>query len=293
MLNNSLKKEILSLKKNIAKYIMFYRHSYEAKKYLSTTINIQNKSIVNLKHLCVDRQILILVPHADDELLGNYNLLIDKGVNKTLLYFQYTGCNPSMKQTRRLEFLNLANKYNLSVIVSEQDSGFEALKRLLANNTYEYILVPSYMDWHDEHRAVAMSLFSVLKGSQINSHILLYHISVPHPISCITHYFPMKRSDSLHKYKMFRELYPSQNVNTIRFHLQEVLSARLFSIDCYSMETYIGMTAEEYIPFINRLLENYSEAFFNDWKLYYNNIYIINKKLDEFYLANKNLLCLV
>jgi hypothetical protein len=176
------------------------------------------------------KNLLILIPHSDDELIGCYQLISKNKENVKCYYLGFTGTNPiaENKITRLDELKKLSEILNFDLIISEGNYVAE-LNSIFASFKPEIIGVPSIIDWHRDHLQTNMLLQEVLNVNKINYKILQYQLSVPMPEESITHYNLMTRQEQKSKWNLFRTVYRSQrNIPVFRFILHEKLAGRFF-----------------------------------------------------------------
>lgn len=267
---------ILKIKIYIAKLISVIRYFLQA---IQCTLFLRVKSKNNLSNcdFLVGKKILILIPHADDELIGCYSILSDPIYDVDLLYFEMTGGFPDMADIRMQELENCAKYFNRRLFLFES---FLTQRY----STYDVILTPSFIDWHPEHRMVANFIYDIITESIYSNSILVYNVSVPHAINSINIVSELSKKSSVEKYRQLKVLYPSQsNLPLLRFKIQEIIDAIKLNTNYFGCESYIYFQNKSYIDFIDRQKNN--EKKINDYKNYICNIYdircIIEKKSHE------------
>lgn len=189
-------------------------------------------------------KILLIVPHADDELLSSFTLL-KYSRELTIYYCGFTGSNKdeSNCEIRRYEIYNVCKKLNLKIIDGEGkcDNLKDVLKR-----GFSSIVFPSIIDWHSEHRKISYMLYDILQELGISPSLYMYSVTVPNEskkqISC----FPLTRQEQVEKYLLFKEFYKSQSHMPIyRFIINERING--YYIQSYAAETFCKVENEEWL----------------------------------------------
>lgn len=165
-----------------------------------------------------DDNISIIIPHADDELIGNYSIL--NNYKPVLFYYRKYGSNINIDniQKRDKELEVLAKKFNLKIEIIDNENN---LKEALLRNKITTVFIPPIVDWHDEHVDISKILLKALSNSKIQ--VFSYEISVP--IMSTTNLFISLYSplSCLNKWKIFKEIYKSQsNIPISRFVLKDL-----------------------------------------------------------------------
>ena len=130
----------------------------------------------------IEGEILIIVPHADDELIGCHQFIRHNINNATLFYCGFTGKNKTQENhiVRLDEFKKYCEQSNCKYVVSSENVK-EDLYSYLDEAKPDIVAIPSMVDWHSEHRVINYYI-----RDYINSHrnpciksVLWYHLSVP------------------------------------------------------------------------------------------------------------------
>lgn len=173
------------------------------------------------KKLMVEDQIqgdvLILVPHADDEWIGCSRLFNMPNVKILLCNMDMQGGDTEKThRCRYLELMQMAELHGVLVknvygTINEKITG---LTTLILETNPQYICVPFYCDWHFEHLAVMRMLYQALskltQEQRRDLKIFMYQVSVPIPSKMITHCFPMSKKEQQEKWNTFRSIYKTQ-----------------------------------------------------------------------------------
>lgn len=186
-----------------------------------------------------DGNILLIIPHADDELIGCNQLICKYKSRITLFYCGFLGSNQSdrNKEIRKKEFEIYCNRVGVRYIESKGKTKEELIKSIQSIKP-TVIGAPSIVDWHDEHRQISFLLSSILSEmrSEKPKSILWYHISVPLYGGSANYVCTMSKQQHEEKWSLFKECYKSQSVMDIdRFMLAE----RNCLSTGYASETFI------------------------------------------------------
>lgn len=219
------------------------------------------KMFIRAKRLHVSRRIehpvnsisgksLIIVPHADDELIGCYQFISTHREQVILFYCNYLGCNycKTNERLRKAEFEQFCQAIGIKYIIANHDvqkSLDDAINSIKPQN----ILLPSIVDWHHEHRLANTILETHLKQNPSSSvkKIIWYHISVPMYGSVANYACCMTRCEQNTKWQCFSDHYPSQRfINVYRFKLAE----RDCMTGCYAAETFRILAPDTFLKII-------------------------------------------
>lgn len=256
-------------------------HQYVLNQYYMTRLRLLYKrDNPRSKYALQFKNALIVVPHADDELIGCYCFTKENRKKITLFYCGLLGSNISLKnmQTREQEFRTYCEQHNYKYLISEPNKWENALRKEIESNVYDVVLLPSIVDWHPEHRATNAILMKInLSGLD---KILWYHISVPIPLLYINYSLPLRKSDVIEKWRDFNKYYSSQkHLNINRFKIWETV----FSKSSYASEDYIVFNVEGY----SKAIQTYDKLHINPSILRHllNNTPKIYKEANRIYRA--------
>lgn len=177
---------------------------------------------------------VIIAPHADDELLGCF-AYIKKHPNTVILYCGLLGSNYGEKNAaiREKEFISFCEGKGINYKLLH-DNLKEEIKSSIECLRPSSILIPSFVDWHKEHRLMSIVLLDVV-DSLHDSTIIWYRVSVP--IMLYNYSVEESRRGFINKWKCFLHHYSSQkSINYKRFQFIEkhcvsnVYAAELFYI---------------------------------------------------------------
>ncbi|VDH17165.1 Uncharacterised protein [Algoriella xinjiangensis] len=224
----------------------FENHFNQIKPYLNYR-ELDSKSI---------KKSLILAPHADDEWIGNSQIL--SKTFSTVYYFQFLGNNysESNKTTRRKELENLQKKINFDLILSDNYEDYSDLENLILTQNFSDIFIPFPIDWHQEHIKVNTILYDVLVKVDKKINLKFYHISVPFAEESEGCFLPITKKELIEKNNIFSKIYQSQyNTPIRRLNFQQRLNAKGFKY--YALENYLELDFEEWTDLLTYIENNY------------------------------------
>jgi LmbE family N-acetylglucosaminyl deacetylase len=182
---------------------------------------------------------LIIAPHADDELVGCYQLIKKYPGSMTIFYCGLTGTNdsPVNRKTRGSEIKAFCENSAINLFTVEGDLQ-KSLLHTIKTLSPSVILLPPLIDWHTEHRLTHLLLYNALKEQDIKPQIFMYQISVPHWEKQITHTMPITKNQQTRKWKNFNHFYASQKNMPIKlFRCHERISGSYSGV--YAAEAYV------------------------------------------------------
>ncbi|WP_282630485.1 hypothetical protein [Empedobacter sedimenti] len=229
-----------------------------------------------------DSKPLILVPHADDEWIGNSQILLKK--NATVYYFQFLGnnYNETNKQVRLSELKNLQKEVSFDLIVSSSYDEYSDLEKLVSTNEFTEVYIPFPIDWHLEHIKVNTIFQSILSQFENNIKLYFYHISVPFPSNIKGSFITLTQKELLYKQDIFSKVYKSQyNTPISRLNYQARLNAKEKEI--YACENYAELSYEEWTDLLKFVEENYSTKI-KPLINYIDDLVLIREKSNQVYL---------
>lgn len=201
--------------------------------------------------------ILIIAPHADDELIGCHQLMVSHPSNTTVFYCGFLGSNLSddNRKIREDEIRAYADLQHYQLVISTLESIHCDLKSVIIELQPSMIFVPSFIDWHPEHRQVNLLLSEVIKEINYNCIIGWYHVSLPIPASIVNSISFMKEDDHKNKWLAMSKCYPSQlHMDIKRFKFIE----KQVSDNSFAAETYFLQTKEKWLYSL-QTLRSYEE----------------------------------
>ena len=232
-------------------------------------------------------RILLMVPHADDELISSYSVLCNAD-DLTIYYCGFTGSNKNEdnRVNRRNELLKLCSELEIKVV--EGDEECKNLVNIIDHGEYDTILLPSIVDWHDEHRRISYMIKGVCASLGVKPAIYSYSVTVPNESQQRVLCTPLSAEQLREKYDIFRRIYLSQKVMPLaRLTRNEMING--YHAGCFAAETFSKYDYESWIDMVSRveLLEGREElkvhALANELYNNLNNLILVRKASREFY----------
>lgn len=188
-------------------------------------------------------KIMVLVPHADDELISCWKTLKTYRNNSYVYYCGMTGSNNSVvnKDIRDKEIRTFTDDHGL-IIITPNDWK-RSLVQTIHDLNIDTVFLPSYIDWHNEHRLVNEILLESL--STLNRRISLYWYSITVPIQTRNSVLmPLTKEELDSKYADFNKYYVSQNHMPVeRLKLQERINSKRTKY--YSSEVFLEISPQD------------------------------------------------
>jgi len=204
---------------------------------------------------------LILLPHVDDEWMGCSQLLLQKDLDVLMLDMDMPGGDSDVVHRRRKDELKHVGKTLNKPIQKVGGNKAESLRSIILEWKPNYVFLPFFIDWHEEHIEVMSYLKSALENCFDLKHtlnIVGYQVSAPIPGKFITHVQTMSKKTWKTKWQLFKSFYPSQvRIPYKRFALQERVNgaySKSFAVEVFSVNT-----VTDWIESYNRLLPNVQE----------------------------------
>lgn len=188
----------------------------------------------------VTDDVLVLMPHSDDEWIGCSSLL-KAGVAKTVMNMDMPGGdNEGTHSLRRREAERMAERYGYQLLPYSRD----ALQKWLEVSAAT-VAVPCFIDWHPEHHRV-MDLFrDAADGAGFLGDVLMYQVSLPMPETLVNAAMPLSQNDLKEKWTLFYKIYKTQRfMPTKRFEAHERIDGALCGT--YAAEVYSRMPYREW-----------------------------------------------
>ena len=193
---------------------------------MTRVLKKERRKPVSCLSLPIFKDVLVLAPHADDELIGCSSFLLNNRIKSSVLYFELFGHNTTEKnkEIRNNEIINLSKEIGFDLFM-ELDCK-EWLRERLIKKEYDAILIPCPFDWHWEHRLVFCRIAEVLESLAVEELplLLLYSISVPLLSGENTYGAIIGKKGQKDKWTLFSNYYLSQKMPILRFRLQEKLN---------------------------------------------------------------------
>lgn len=196
------------------------------------------------KEYYADSKILVIAPHADDELIGCHRLISHYPDNVTVFYCSYLGSNydENNRVIREKEIREFTNHYNVDLVVSCPPNVSKDLVDVILRLKPEIIFLPSIVDWHSEHRLVNTIIAEIINVCPET--IGWYHVSMPIPREYINAYCSMTPEQQMTKWLDMRSFYLSQlHIDAERFILVEKLTGE----DETAVESYLLLSKNDFI----------------------------------------------
>lgn len=278
-----------SIKRNIAYLFNCFKWSKQYKAIVSgprKTNFVQNNEWYNKS------RILMMVPHADDELISSYSVLCN-AEDVTVYYCGFTGSNnkEENRTTRRKEILALCSELNVQII--EGDANCMNLREVISQGKFDTILIPSIVDWHAEHRRISYLINNVCASLHLKPRIYTYSVTVPNEshkeVICI----PLSADQLQKKYNLFKRIYLSQKVMPIvRLKLNEKING--YHAGCYAAEVFSKYEFDKWTVNITRveLFERkdntQQKELIDDLRRNLNNLVLVRQSSKAFYNCIEN-----
>lgn len=222
-------------------YSRFYKALIFFRSYLqSVVLRISTKR--KYPNSCIEGKMMILVPHADDEIVG-CGCIITNAKNKCFLINMDMpgGDSLELHEQRRRELGEMVNNLPSDTeIVDLRDEPNKTmdLSILIDSINPDYICVPEPYDWHCEHLKVRHILYEALKLVKTKTiKIVEYQVSVPMPLSNVSHGLKMTKEQQKNKWNVFKKIYRTQAFFPVwRYKFNE----RIYGAVCgsYASELY-------------------------------------------------------
>ncbi|WP_281532028.1 hypothetical protein [Anaerocolumna aminovalerica] len=195
----------------------------------------------------IQGNVILLVPHADDEWVGCSRLFNIESLNITLCNMDMQGGDTEELHKRRYSELSRTAQINNVPIENVNGSVGQKIVRLsslIREIKPQYICVPFYYDWHSEHLEVIRILYEALSKLKnyeeifLDVKILMYQVSVPISQQLITHCLAMSKKEQKDKWNMFRMVYKTQSFFPVRRYIyNEYISGGL--CNAYAAEVFV------------------------------------------------------
>lgn len=232
-------------------------------------------------------KILMIVPHADDEIISSYSVLYN-AESITLYYCGFTGSNNTEenKRNRQNEIFKLCSELNVQVI--EGHGEFSKLEEILRKKEYDTILLPSIVDWHNEHREVSYMTKEVCSRLGITPKMICYSVTIPNESERAVLCVPLSKEQQIKKYDLFMKVYKTQRFMPVeRLKLNERING--FHAECYAAEVFCKYEYKYWSKMVTKVKE--MEMLDNSrfcglvqcLKMNLNNIILIRHVSKEFY----------
>lgn len=191
-----------------------------------------------------DTQCLILMPHSDDEWIG-CSKIMNSWKNVTVCNMNMPGGDSDIiHKERYLECYSLSKALNCSFITLG-DNKIESLTTYIVKNDPNMILLPFFVDWHEEHIEVMAILNKTLEQIDFKGVIMMFQVSVPIPTAECNYSIPMSKKDVRFKWDTFRKYYKTQTcIPVSRFIANERINGGITS--SYAAEVYCMVDVDKW-----------------------------------------------
>lgn len=199
-----------------------------------------------------DGSILVIAPHADDELIGCYQLIKNYSSNVTVFYCSFLGSNYSdnNRVIRENEIKNYINSQGIGLYISSPKQIAKDLLCVINTIKPNYVFIPSIIDWHPEHRKVNIIIADIVKNFPF--YIGWYHVSLPIPGDFVSAYSSMTETEQKNKWSSMQSFYTSQlHMDIERFVLVEKLSGETD----YAREVYMILSDDRFLSIVQNAID--------------------------------------
>ena len=217
-----------------------------------------------------NKKAVAFIPHADDELIG-LGTLLSSNKSIELIYFGYLGTNNTDENynIRMAEFSKYCSFSNIKYSIYAASS----IKKI---KEAKIILLPSLVDWHEEHRKLNFLLKDICSAYELHPQIIWYNISVYCSILDKAKYVFQGHKEQRKKFRDFKKIYVSQNsLPVLRFMIKERLYGK--EVNMYSAEKFLCFKFDEWIRVIDRFESNHFDDDFIEIKKYINDLQRVDK----------------
>lgn len=190
-----------------------------------------------------DGKILVLMPHSDDEWIGCSSLLIN---NSNVVVLNMDMCGGDTKEVHKLRFeeaVKASKKYGYSLENIMGDKT-EALLKILKEYVPKYVLLPFYLDWHEEHVEVMNIFLNSAQRMPLEEipEVVMYQVSLPLPYKMIDLCYPMTKKEWKRKWRELCKIYRSQVFLPVkRFAYNEYINGAVcgaYACEVFSVKSF-------------------------------------------------------
>lgn len=189
---------------------------------------------------------LIIVPHADDDLIGNYSIF-KYATNNVYVYHvgNYPIEDDELTYRRNNELRNFCQHFNAQLFNHTSLSHPQDIAKLISENEINSIFTPDFFDWHPDHQKATEYLLDALELLNWKGKIFTYSISVPKPLNKPAFFIPYTKTEQNEKWRLFYRFYPSQKFMPVsRFKFQERINSTGIN-GAYAGDIYTEMSYTE------------------------------------------------
>lgn len=212
----------------------------------SSKDNYKGKAKVTELDLSVLGNTLIIVPHADDELIGCLGILKKTDKNVWLYYIgHYPIVDEKLRLTRDNELLSLSKKLGIDLI--RHDDDISNFINAINEHKIKSVFTPDFVDWHEDHQNASLLLKESIPNLDHQPDIYTYSVTVPFKSHGQLYALPYTRQELSEKWNLFYEIYRSQNFMPVcRFKNQERINA--IGLDnAYAAELFRKVSVREFM----------------------------------------------
>lgn len=188
-------------------------------------------------------KILIISPHPDDELISCFNTILRFGGQCTIAYTGLTGYEYNEKAIRTKEFKAFCDVVGVESILLGKEWESSVFK-ILKNRKFDVVFIPTFIDWHWEHRDVCAVMTQVLNECNYSGKLFWYQVTVPIPTAQITHYNIYNRIGEKNKWQTFKEIYKSQSFMPL-YRMRQTDNRYILKNKRYYAEVFWKMTISD------------------------------------------------
>ncbi len=211
-----------------------------------------------------NRNILIIVPHADDDLIGCFTII--NRFKQVYAYYigDYSNLNKESILRRDSEFNQFANSQNLKIVNKRSENHSYNIKNAINALNINIIVTPDFNDWHVDHQCASKYVIDCLNSLYFKPMLLTYSVTVPKPFFKKSYFLPMDKQMQEKKWNMFNRFYISQRFMPVfRFKLQERINA-IGIKDTYACELFTTYSYDEFIKSFNERPMNQERSYIRE-----------------------------
>lgn len=220
---------------------------------------------------------IILMPHSDDEWIGCSQILLHNPENSIVVNMNMGGGDDrDLHRIRRREAEAVSERFGYRFI-TVQDK-IRELKEIITKEAPQCVLLPCYLDWHEEHIEVMRLFQEAALQCDYSGMVGMYQVSLPIPADMINCGMPMTKKQIKEKWSILKHMYRTQSFLPVkRFMLNEYINGGItnkYAVEAYSVSNFDEWTYH----FSNRLLNKEEQE---KYKENLQNIMIIRTMLEE------------
>lgn len=223
--------------------------------------------------------------HADDELIGAHATISLS--NSTWLMF-YAGLlgydydNEEIKKIRLAEYKRYCALMGTTYIDNDYSKSWvDNLREIVLTEKPDAIFIPSIVDWHWQHREVAINAIRLVDELQYDTDLYMYQVTVPLAEKAINSFCILDEKAERAKWNTFISCYESQSFMPIE-RLKAAGNEFTKEGERVAAEPFCLIEREQ----IRKIMENYDITLYDDLnalKDYINDLNAIRLKSEELY----------